>query len=143
MRIVWALLVGLCVAGLARAADLPAHPDKLVVTDVKAGTGIVAEPGMPVKALYTVWFYDPAKPDGHGRKLDGTEPGHPFAFKMDDPRLIKGWREGMAGMRVGGHRTFIVPSDLAYGIKGKGIVPPNTPLVFDIQLVDAQPAGTR
>lgn len=140
MRILLGLLLaGLCCSGIVRAADLPAHPDKLVVTDVKIGTGIVAEPGMQVKVYYSVWFYDAAKPGGHGKKFDGTSEGKPFAFTMDDPRLIKGWREGMAGMRVGGHRTFIVPADLAYGAKGKGIVPPNTPLAFDIQLLDAQP----
>lgn len=139
MRIFVAVLIGLCLAGMAHAADSPAHPDKLVVTDVKVGTGIVAEPGMQVKVLYSVWFYDPTQPNGHGKKFDGTSNGEPFAFTMDDPRLIKDWREGMAGMRVGGHRTFIVPSDLAYGAKGKGIVAPNTSLAFDIELLDAQP----
>lgn len=139
MRFVMALFLSLCLPLLAHAADLPAQPDKLVVTEEKVGTGVVAEPGMQVKVLYGVWFYDPAKPDGRGKKFDGTSNGEPFTFAMDDPRLIKGWRQGMAGMRVGGHRTFVVPSDLAYGAKGKGIVPPNAALVFDIQLLDASP----
>lgn len=141
MRYVLVLLVGLCLPLFAHAASLPAHPDKLVVTDLKVGTGVVAEPGLQVKVLYSVWFYDPSKPDGRGKKFDGTSDGEPFAFTMADPRLIEGWRQGMAGMRVGGHRTFIVPSDLAYGAKGRGIVPPNMPLVFDIELLDAQAAA--
>jgi len=68
------------------------HSDKLVVAVQKPGTGAVAEPGMQAKVLYSVWFYGPAKPDGHGRKFDGTSNGEPFTFTMDDPRLIKGWR---------------------------------------------------
>lgn len=137
MRWLCVLLLGLSLPLLAQAAALPAKPDRLAVTDVVVGRGIVAKPGMRVAVLYSAWFYDAAKPEGRGKQFDGTRNYTPFEFTMDDPRLIKGWREGMAGMRVGGEREIVIPADLAYGAKGKGIVPPNMPLVFNIRLLDA------
>ncbi|HQY48630.1 MAG TPA: FKBP-type peptidyl-prolyl cis-trans isomerase, partial [Usitatibacteraceae bacterium] len=73
--------------------------------DVVVGTGAEARPGM-VKVHYTGWLHDPAQPDGHGRKFDSSvDRGQPFDFRLGAGQVIRGWDEGVAGMKVGGKRT--------------------------------------
>ena len=104
--------------------------------DVVEGTGAVAQRGTVV-VHYTGWLHDPAQADGHGRKFDSSvDRREPFEFSLGAGQVIRGWDEGVAGMKVGGKRTLIVPPELGYGSRGAGgVIPPNATLVFDVELI--------
>jgi FKBP-type peptidyl-prolyl cis-trans isomerase len=89
---------------------------------------------------YTGWLYDPKAADKHGTKFDSSKDrGEPFSFKLGARQVISGWDQGVAGMKVGGTRTLVIPSDLAYGTRGAGgVIPPNATLVFDVELLDVR-----
>jgi FKBP-type peptidyl-prolyl cis-trans isomerase len=108
-------------------------PSGLEYWDIKAGTGAVAQSGHHVKVDYTGWLTD-------GKKFDSSVgTGKPFDFMLGAGQVIKGWDEGVAGMKVGGKRQLRIPPELAYGAKGyPGAIPPNATLIFDVQLVDAK-----
>ena len=101
--------------------------------DIKVGTGAVAQSGHHVKVDYTGWLTD-------GKKFDSSVgTGKPFDFMLGAGQVIKGWDEGVAGMKVGGKRQLRIPPDLAYGARGyPGAIPPNATLVFDVELVEAK-----
>jgi FKBP-type peptidyl-prolyl cis-trans isomerase len=101
--------------------------------DIKIGTGAVAQIGQNVKVDYTGWLTN-------GKKFDSSVgTGHPFAFKLGAGQVIKGWDEGVVGMKVGGKRQLRIPSDLAYGAQGyPGVIPANATLIFDVRLVDVK-----
>jgi FKBP-type peptidyl-prolyl cis-trans isomerase FkpA len=113
--------------------------DALKMIDLKVGDGVVAKPGMDVMVDYTGWIYDQNAPQKKGRRFDSSsDHGSPFSFTLGQGRVIKGWDEGVAGMRVGGERRLIIPAGLAYGDRGAGaVIPPGAALVFDITLRDA------
>jgi FKBP-type peptidyl-prolyl cis-trans isomerase FkpA len=113
------------------------HVDKLTKIDVKTGDGAEAKPGMNVQVDYTGWLYDPKAPDSHGAKFARShDHGSPFSFALGQGQVIKGWDEGVVGMRVGGKRTLLIPADMGYGARGAGgVIPPNTSLVFDVELL--------
>jgi FKBP-type peptidyl-prolyl cis-trans isomerase len=117
----------------------PAAPDEtLLVTDVVKGVGDEAFPGMVVIVHDTGWIYDPAAPDHHGRQFDSSrDRGQPLSFPLGGGRVIRGWEQGIPGMKVGGKRRLIIPPSLAYGSKGagNGVIPPNATLVFDVELL--------
>jgi FKBP-type peptidyl-prolyl cis-trans isomerase FkpA len=106
--------------------------------DVKPGTGAEATKGQAVVVHYTGWLYDPAAPGQKGRKFDSSRDGQgPFNFVLGAGRVIRGWDEGVAGMKVGGQRTLIIPPDMAYGSRGAGgVIPPDATLVFDVELLE-------
>jgi FKBP-type peptidyl-prolyl cis-trans isomerase FkpA len=108
--------------------------------DVKQGTGAEAVSGKPVIVHYTGWLYDPSKPDQKGTKFDSSRDRQvPFGFIIGAGRVIKGWDEGVAGMKVGGQRTLIIPASMAYGERGAGgVIPPNATLIFDVELVEVK-----
>ena len=108
--------------------------------DVKQGTGAEAVSGKPVIVHYTGWLYDPSKPDQKGAKFDSSRDRQvPFGFIIGAGRVIKGWDEGVAGMKVGGQRTLIIPASMAYGERGAGgVIPPNATLMFDVELVEVK-----
>jgi len=112
----------------------------LQVTDTKTGAGAPAAAGKRVTVHYTGWLYDAKAPDRHGKKFDSSrDRKEPFAFKLGAGDVIRGWDQGVAGMKVGGSRTLIVPSDLGYGARGAGAaIPPNSTLVFDVELLDVK-----
>lgn len=122
----------------------PARPHfavtELKTIDVKPGTGAEAVSGKPVLVHYTGWLHDPAAPEGKGRKFDSSrDRGVPFGFFLGAGRVIKGWDEGVAGMKVGGQRTLVIPPSLGYGERGAGnVIPPNATLIFDVELVDVK-----
>ena len=115
-------------------------PTDLKKIDVKQGTGAEAVSGKPVVVHYTGWLYDPAKPDNKGNKFDSSrDRGQPFSFPLGGGRVIKGWDEGVAGMKVGGQRTLVIPPNMAYGERGAGgVIPPNATLIFDVELLEVK-----
>jgi FKBP-type peptidyl-prolyl cis-trans isomerase len=98
--------------------------------DIKVGTGATAAAGQTVKVHYTGWLTT-------GKKFDSSVgTSSPFEFKLGASEVIKGWDEGVDGMKVGGKRQLRIPPDLAYGEKGyEGVIPPSATLIFDVQLV--------
>ena len=110
---------------------------ELIKTDVKVGTGDLATAGKSVSVHYTGWLYDAAAPDHHGKKFDSSrDRNEPFEFPLGGGRVIAGWDQGVAGMKVGGQRTLIIPANLGYGARGAGgAIPPNATLVFDVELL--------
>jgi FKBP-type peptidyl-prolyl cis-trans isomerase len=101
--------------------------------DIKVGTGAVAQIGQHVKVDYTGWLTN-------GKKFDSSVgTGHPFDFMLGASQVIKGWDEGVAGMKVGGKRQLRIPPDLAYGKAGYStVIPPDSTLIFDVRLVDVK-----
>jgi|ERR1035438_8789281 FKBP-type peptidyl-prolyl cis-trans isomerase len=108
-------------------------PSGLEYWDIKVGTGAEAKSGQHVTVDYTGWLTS-------GKKFDSSVgTGRPFSFALGGGQVIKGWDEGVAGMKVGGKRQLRIPPDLAYGQKGyPGAIPPNATLIFDVQLVDVK-----
>jgi len=103
--------------------------DGLQYWDIKVGTGRTADRGNTVKVHYTGWLTN-------GKKFDSSVGGQPFSFRIGAHQVIKGWEEGVSGMKVGGKRQLRIPPDLAYGKEGyPGAIPPNATLVFDIELL--------
>jgi FKBP-type peptidyl-prolyl cis-trans isomerase FkpA len=113
---------------------------QLKTTDVKPGTGAEATKGKRVFVHYTGWLYDPAIADQKGAKFDSSrDRQQPFDFVLGAGQVIKGWDDGVAGMKVGGQRTLIIPADMAYGARGAGgVIPPNATLIFDVELLDVK-----
>ncbi len=101
--------------------------------DIKVGEGAIAQSGKHVKVDYTGWLTN-------GKKFDSSVgTGKPFDFMLGASQVIKGWDQGVAGMKVGGKRQLRIPPDLAYGAAGyPGAIPPNSTLIFDVQLVDVK-----
>lgn len=114
--------------------------DPLVKTDTVLGKGAEATPGAKVFVHYTGWLFKPMAKLQHGRKFDSSlDRGEPLEFVLGTGRVIKGWDQGIAGMKVGGKRTLIIPSHLAYGSRGAGtMIAPGADLIFDVQLVDVK-----
>jgi FKBP-type peptidyl-prolyl cis-trans isomerase len=120
-------------------ATAPAKISKLIIIDEKIGDGVDVTPGMYLDMHYTGWIYNPNAPDRHGAQFDTSrDRGQPITFQMDARTVIRGWDLGVKGMKVGGKRTLIIPSYLGYGTKGSSSIPPNSPLIFDIELVGAR-----
>ncbi|MDB4966921.1 MAG: fbp [Myxococcales bacterium] len=109
-------------------------PDGLEFVDVRKGTGAEAKAGKKVKVHYTGWLADSKK------KFDSSVDRHePIEFPLGTGRVIKGWDEGLEGMKVGGRRQLHIPAKLGYGAEGYGdSIPPNADLIFDVALVDVQ-----
>jgi FKBP-type peptidyl-prolyl cis-trans isomerase FkpA len=113
---------------------------ELIKTDEHVGTGNEAAAGRQVTVHYTGWLYDAAKQDHKGSKFDSSrDRNEPFAFRLGGGQVIRGWDEGVAGMKVGGRRTLTIPPELGYGSRGAGgVIPPNATLVFDVELLDVR-----
>jgi FKBP-type peptidyl-prolyl cis-trans isomerase FkpA len=108
--------------------------------DTQVGTGREAEPGFNVTVHYTGWLYDEAAEGHKGKKFDSSlDRGQPFVFFLGQGQVIQGWDEGFAGMKIGGKRTLIIPSEMGYGARGAGgAIPPNAVLIFDVELLDVK-----
>ncbi|HEY7169273.1 MAG TPA: FKBP-type peptidyl-prolyl cis-trans isomerase [Vicinamibacterales bacterium] len=106
-------------------------------TDVKTGAGAEATAGKTVNVHYTGWLYSPSAADNHGAKFDSSrDRNEPFSFVLGAGQVIAGWDQGVAGMKVGGQRTLVIPPALGYGSRGAGgVIPPNATLVFDVELL--------
>jgi FKBP-type peptidyl-prolyl cis-trans isomerase FkpA len=113
---------------------------ELIKTDDSVGSGHEAVAGRRVSVHYTGWLYDESRPDHKGRKFDSSrDRNEPFTFRLGGGEVIRGWDEGVAGMKVGGRRTLTIPPDYGYGARGAGgVIPPNATLVFDVELLDVR-----
>ena len=113
---------------------------ELQKNDTVVGTGREAEPGFNVSVHYTGWLYDEKASDHKGNKFDSSvDRGQPFKFDLGAGQVIQGWDEGFAGMKIGGKRTLIIPSEMGYGVRGAGgAIPPNATLIFDVELLDVK-----
>ena len=150
--IVVLIAAGTVLSVAAQTAKKPTHPTHLVTRgptkvtgegvktasglqywDIKVGTGEEAKPGGKVKVHYTGWL-------SSGKKFDSSvDRGEPFSFTLGEQQVIKGWDEGVNGMKIGGKRTLTIPPDLGYGARGApGAIPPNATLIFDVELLGVQ-----
>lgn len=113
----------------------------LGIEDIQAGSGNTAQAGQRVTVHYTGWLWeaDPDNPDSGrpGRKFDSSlDRNQPFSFQLGRGEVIRGWDEGVSGMKVGGKRRLLIPAELGYGARGAGgVIPPNATLLFDVELL--------
>jgi FKBP-type peptidyl-prolyl cis-trans isomerase FkpA len=134
---VLAILVSLSL-GCSSSPSTPSNTPPFSQTDLRVGTGAVAAAGQTLTVNYTGWFYDASMPDHKGLSFDSTQGKSPFTFVLGVDQVIKGWDQGVPGMQVGGVRRLVIPPSLAYGTKRSGPIPPNTTLVFEIELLSVQ-----
>ncbi|MDR7192417.1 FKBP-type peptidyl-prolyl cis-trans isomerase [Luteimonas terrae] len=111
-------------------------PSGLQYEDIVVGTGAEAQPGRNVTVHYTGWLFENGV---QGAKFDSSKDrDEPFIFPLGGGMVIKGWDEGVQGMKEGGQRTLIIPASLGYGTRGAGgVIPPNATLKFDVELLGA------
>lgn len=124
-------LAGLAFAGNAAApeGEWKKNASGLEVQEILVGAGAEAKAGMTVDVHYTGWLLD-------GTKFDSSvDRGKPFSFHLGAGEVIRGWDEGVAGMKVGGKRKLTIPPQLAYGSRQVGSIPPNSTLIFEIELL--------
>ncbi len=109
-------------------------PSGLIINDTVVGTGKAAAAGQDVSVHYTGWLFYGGE---RGKKFDSSKDrGTPFGFALGAGQVIKGWDEGVQGMKVGGSRTLTIPPELGYGARGAGgVIPPNATLIFDVELL--------
>ncbi len=119
-------------------APVPAGPTALQTTDTVVGVGTVATAGSTVTVNYTGWLYSASAANLHGTQFDTSVGKAPFSFKLGAGQVIQGWDVGVVGMKVGGSRTLVIPSSMGYGSSGVGVIPPNTALVFNVDLLAVQ-----
>lgn len=121
-------------ASPAVAAEMKALPSGLKYQDTAVGKGAEATSGQTVEVHYTGWLDKAGK---KGAKFDSSvDRGDPFSFRLGAGDVIKGWDDGVAGMKVGGKRTLVIPAELGYGAAGaSGVIPPNATLIFDVELL--------
>lgn len=137
--------IAIVLALLSACADPGPPPGgtvaKFEAIDERVGTGAVAVSGQDVVVHYTGWNYDSRIPGGRGEKFDSSlDRKEPFTFLLGAGRVIRGWDEGVAGMRVGGKRILMIPPEYGYGREGAGgVIPPNGSLVFEVELLEVRP----
>jgi FKBP-type peptidyl-prolyl cis-trans isomerase FkpA len=132
-------------AGLAQGRGVSGMvvADGWKVVELERGAGEPTQAGAWVRFNYTGWFHDPKAPEGKGEQFDSSaDRGEPFVFQLGKQRVIMGWEAGLLGMRAGGKRRLVVPPQLGFGDKGAGgrngakAIPPNSTLVFEVELID-------
>ena len=136
------LALFLCAAAAGAAPTAPAKAaaaaPQVQKIDTVAGKGKEAVAGKTVTVHYTGWLYAPKSPQGRGARFDSSVGSTPFTFPLGAGAVIPGWDQGVAGMKVGGKRTLIIPSTLGYGARGAGPIPPNANLIFEVELLDVK-----
>jgi peptidylprolyl isomerase len=145
-RIVPLVLSGIILIALVSQADekekkgeskMEKTASGLQYEDVVVGTGAAPKPGQVCVMHYTGWLWEK---DAKGAKFDSSvDRGKPFKFPLGQGRVIKGWDEGVATMKVGGKRNLLIPPQLGYGMKGAGgVIPPNATLFFEVELLGVE-----
>ena len=119
------------------STDTPSRPDGMRIDDKTVGSGAEAAVGQRVQVHYTGWLHQPDASDQRGAKFDSSKDrGQPFSFKLGGGEVIRGWDEGVKGMKVGGTRVLTIPPEMGYGARGAGgVIPPNATLVFEVDLL--------
>ena len=129
------LLTGACV-------DAPSSPSQSFApfsqTDLVVGTGAEASSGKTLSVDYTGWLYDASQPNQKGPQFDSSIGRSTFSLTLGAGQVIRGWDQGLVGMKVGGVRRLVIPPSLAYGSSRSGPIPPNATLLFEITLRDVQ-----
>lgn len=129
-----ALGLAACGGGSDSGAPAIANPASLIVTDSVVGSGAVASAGKKLTVNYTGWYYSATAPDHKGSQFEtGT-----YAFTLGIGAVIAGWDQGLVGMQVGGKRSLSIPPSLAYGSSGRGPIPPNAGLLFEVELTKVE-----
>jgi FKBP-type peptidyl-prolyl cis-trans isomerase FkpA len=120
------------------SADTGAPAMALQKIDLTPGTGVEIKSGQTALVHYTGWLYDAAAAENKGEKFDSSvDRNEPFEFDVGAGHVIRGWDEGVVGMKVGGKRRLVIPPDMGYGARGAGgVIPPGATLVFDVELVE-------
>ena len=121
-----------------KPADVPSSAaHTLEILELQPGAGAVLAAGQGAVVQYTGWLYEATAPDTKGKQFDSSlSTGQPFRFTVGAGQVIKGWDQGVVGMKVGGRRRLTIPAELAYGAGGAGgVIPPGATLVFDVDLV--------
>lgn len=136
-RLIFVFSLGLALAAAACGSSSPTAPAVDVPyaqTDLRVGTGAEAVAGKRLLVNYAGWLYDAGRPDQKGQQFDANS----YSFDLGAGMVIKGWDQGLAGMKVGGVRRLIIPPALGYGAAGNPPIPGNATLVFDVELVAVQ-----
>jgi|SRR5215472_10997182 len=133
----WTGLFAVATPPIAAAQTAVTTPSGLQIIDTQVGTGATPKRGQICVMHYTGWLYQNG---AKGRKFDSSvDRGQPFEFPLGVQRVIAGWDEGVATMKVGGKRTLIIPPELGYGARGAGgVIPPNATLIFDVELLEVK-----
>jgi FKBP-type peptidyl-prolyl cis-trans isomerase len=137
---VCALTLALGACGGSSSPTAPSVSVPFSQTDLRVGTGAEAATGRLTTVNYTGWLYDAAATGNKGTQFDSSiSPGRtPFLFTLGAGQVIRGWDQGVVGMRVGGQRRLVIPPSLAYGSSGNGPIPGNATLIFEIELLAVQ-----
>jgi FKBP-type peptidyl-prolyl cis-trans isomerase FkpA len=136
-RLIFVFSLVLALAAAACGSSSPTAPDVDVPyaqTDLRVGTGAEAVAGKRLLVNYAGWLYDAGKPDQKGQPFEASS----YSFDLGARMVIKGWDQGLGGMKVGGVRRLIIPPSLGYGAAGNPPIPGNATLVFDVELVSVQ-----
>jgi FKBP-type peptidyl-prolyl cis-trans isomerase FkpA len=141
-RSLWKIGVAVLAALIAACGAKPGNAPTSAVNsmqsvELKTGTGEGITAGKIAVVQYTGWLYEVSATDNKGRQFDSSRTlGKPFRFPLGTGQVIKGWDQGVLGMKIGGSRRLIIPADLAYGDNGAGgVIPPGAALIFDIDLL--------
>ena len=137
--VAFGIIAAMALSGRSDAASnqVIEMPNGLKYSDDKTGDGAEATAGKKVSVHYTGWLSDNG---AKGRKFDSSvDRGQPFQFTLGAHQVIAGWDEGVAGMKIGGKRTLVIPPELGYGSRGAGgVIPPNATLIFEVELLGVQ-----
>jgi len=133
-------MLSLLVLAACTGKPSPAPPsagDSLQILELQPGAGAPIAAGQNAVVQYTGWLYEAGAADNKGKQFDSSRnTGQPLRFVVGAGQVIKGWDQGVVGMKVGGRRRLVIPADLAYGDSGAGgLIPPGATLVFDVDLV--------
>jgi peptidylprolyl isomerase len=136
-KIVLLMVMAVFMSASVAMAAMMTTDSGLRYEDHKIGAGATATAGQQVSVHYTGWLDQGGQ---KGKKFDSSvDRGRPFGFPLGAGRVIRGWDEGVAGMKVGGKRTLYIPSKLGYGARGAGgAIPPNADLIFDVEVLKIQ-----
>jgi FKBP-type peptidyl-prolyl cis-trans isomerase FkpA len=137
-RLVPLAAIWILAAGCGESVIAPSGHAPFSQTDVRLGTGTDAIAGKVLTVHYTGWLYNESQPTLKGLQFETSAGGTPFSFTLGAGQVIRGWDQGLVGMKAGGIRRLIIPPSLAYGGGRSGILPANATLVFDVELVDVQ-----
>jgi FKBP-type peptidyl-prolyl cis-trans isomerase FkpA len=126
------------VGGCGATSTAPSSTAPFSQVDLRLGTGTEAASGKVLTVNYTGWLYDPTKTDLKGLQFDTSQGKTAFTFTLGAQLVIKGWEQGLVGMKIGGVRKLVIPPSLGYGGVRNNSIPPYSTLVFEIELLDVQ-----